>query len=620
MNSFHPHLVARRAFVADILVWGVAGVLITAFFRTQVLSADRYALASEQNRLRAVPIPAPRGLILDRNGEVLAENEPGYSVGLLASNADSLTATLQRIGPLVGVGSAAIPDIVERYRRKPSEVVTIRRDVPFETISALEERRVLIPGLVVQTEPKRRYPAGAIAAHAIGYVSEITESELASGSVAGGRPGTLVGRDGLEREYDATLRGRDGLRFVEVDALGRTVRDQGVAPPLEPQPGVSIQTTVDMSLQRYIAATFPAGQRGAVVVLDPETGGVLALYSAPTYDPNAFIGGIDPVLWQKLSSAEDHPLLDRAIQAAYPPASPWKLLVAAIALRRGIVTLDSHMEIPCRGGLQYYNRYFRCWKVDGHGDISLRDAIKYSCDVYFYQLGLKLGLADLLQDAGALGMHDPLGIDLPNERTSFFPPSQEYYNRRYGPRGWTRAVTLNLAIGQGENVQTPLNMAYLYAMLASPDGRAPLPHLVASSRRDQPSRRLDLSPTALGGLRDALVSVVEGGTAARSRIADLHIAGKTGTAQNAHGPDHGWFVAFAPADHPRMVVAAIVEFAEHGSVVAPMVTNIIAHYLEGSSAGDLGDARLAVPEDSAPVPLPILPQDRGNARTTPGIR
>jgi penicillin-binding protein 2 len=612
MNWFHPHRVAHRAFVANLVVWGTAGILLSAFFRTQVLSADRYALASEQNRLRAIPIPAPRGLIVDRHGEVLAENEPGYSVGLLAANVDSLSATLQRIGPLAGVDSAAIPDIVQRYRRKPSEVVTIRRDVPFETVSALEERRVLIPGLVVQTEPKRRYPAGAAVAHAIGYVSEISESELASGSVAGARPGTLVGRDGLEREYDPVLRGKDGLRFVEVDALGRTVRDQGVAPSLEPQQGVTL------ALQRYVAATFPAGQRGAVVVLDPETGGLLALYSSPTYDPNAFIGGIDPVLWQKLSSAEDHPLLDRTIQAAYPPASPWKLLVAAIALKRGIVTLDSHMEIPCRGGLQYYNRYFRCWKVDGHGDLSLRDAIKYSCDVYFYQLGLKLGLADMLQDAGALGMHDRLGIDLPNERTSFFPASQEYYNRRYGPRGWTRAVTLNLAIGQGENVQTPLSMAYFYALLASPDGRAPLPHLVAA-HRDAAPRRLDLAPNDLGGLREALVSVVEGGTAARSRIADLQIAGKTGTAQNAHGPDHGWFVAFAPADHPRVVVAAIVEFAEHGSVVAPMVTSIIAHYLEGGAA-DLGDARLAVPDDSAPAPLPILPQDRTNARTTPGTR
>jgi penicillin-binding protein 2 len=619
VNAYHPHLVARRGFVAGVVVWGTIGVLLAAFFRTQILSAGRYQLASEQNRLRAVPVPAPRGLIVDRHGEVLAENEPGYSVGLLASSVDSLAAELKRIAPLVGVDTAAIPDILGRYRRKPSEVVTVRRDVPFETISALEERRVLIPGLVVQTEPKRRYPAGAAAAHVVGYVSEISESELASDTIAGARPGALVGRDGLEREYDARLRGRDGLRFVEVDALGRTVRDQGVAPPLEPEQGETIHTTIDLGLQRYIAETFPKGQRGAVVVLDPETGGVLALYSAPSYDPNAFIGGIDPALWQQLSSADDHPLLNRAIQAAYPPASPWKLLVAAIALKRGLVTLDSHMEIPCRGGLQFYNRYFRCWKVDGHGDLSLRDAIKYTCDVYFYQLGLLLGLPSLLQDAGALGMHDALGIDLPNERTSFFPASQEYYNRRYGPRGWTRAVTLNLAIGQGENVQTPLSMAYFYALLASPDGRSPMPHLLAS-RREPGERHLDLPPPELSGLRDALVSVVEGGTAARSRIADLQIAGKTGTAQNAHGPDHGWFVAFAPAEHPRMVVAAIVEFAEHGSVVAPMVTSIIAHYLEGAGPSDFGDARLAVPEDSAPHPLPILPQDRTDARTPPGTR
>lgn len=614
MNWFHPHRVARRATVARLVVWVGLGFVLVAFFRAQVLSAGRYQLASEQNRLRTVAIPAPRGLIVDRNGEVLAENEPGYAVALVAATEDSLAALLRRIQPMLGLRAASFPDILERYRRRPSEPVVVQQDVPFEAVSALEERRVLFPGLVIQTTPKRRYPFGPLVAHALGYVSEITEEELTSRRFVGARPGTLVGRDGLERTYDDRLRGRDGVRFIEVDALGRTVRDQDVAPGLPPAPGATIRTSIDIALQRFVAEAFPAGRRGAVVVLDPRTGELLTLFSAPAYDPNAFIGGIDPAVWDELRRSPEHPLINRAIQAAYPPASPWKLLVAAIALQRGVVRLDDHMPNPCRGGLQYYSRYFRCWKVEGHGSVDLLDAIKYSCDVYFYQLGLKLGLETLLQEAAALGMHDPVGIDLPNERTSFFPPSAEYYNRRYGPRGWTRAVTLNLAIGQGENVQTPLNIAYFYALLASPTGRVPPPHLVEVPS-NAPVRELRLAESIRADLRSALIAVVEGGTAAASRVADLHIAGKTGTAQNPQGEDHGWFVAFAPAEAPEVVVAAIVEFAEHGSWVAPLVTRIIARHLRGTAASDWGVPRLVVPEDSAPASVPIIPGNPTGAGT-----
>jgi penicillin-binding protein 2 len=616
MSWFHPHQVARRAGVAQGFILLVVGVLLAAFFRVQILSSSRYQLESEQNRLRAVPLRAPRGLILDRHGVPLAENEPGYSVALLATDADSLASVIRRIAPIVGVDLNDLPTILRRYRRSPFDPVTIRRDVPFETVSALEERRVLIPGLVIQTEPKRRYPWDAATAHVVGYVSEITESELSSGTFTRARGGTLVGREGLERTYDARLRGKDGVRFVEVDAMGRTVRDQGVAPPLEPEPGETIRTSLDVNLQRFVVQVFPEGRRGAVVVLDPRTGELLALYSSPSYDPNAFIGGIEPGLWERLSQDPDHPMFNRAIQATYPPASPWKLLVAATALRRGIVTLYSRMPTPCRGGMQYYTRYFRCWKLDGHGDLNLADAIKYSCDVYFYQLGITLGVDAMLQDAGQLGMREPLGVDLPNERSSFMPPSTEYYNRRYGPRGWTSAVALNLAIGQGENSQTPINLAYFYAQLAHPTGRPPRPHFVESQGAP---RVLDLPVASLAGLRQALVSVIEGGTATASRIADLHIAGKTGTAQNAHGPNHGSFVAFAPAESPLVVVAAIIEFSEHGSAVAPMVTRIIARHLRGE-AGDLRDVRLVVPADSAPAAVPILPEERAGGGSGPGNR
>ena len=618
MNWFHPYVMARRARSARLLVGGLVAFLVLAFFRVQVLASSRYRLRSEENRLRPVTIPAPRGLILDRHGVVLAENVPGYSVSLIASSPESLSAVLRRIAPLVPLSTVEIAQLEQSYSRVPHQPVVIRRDASLELVSALEERRVVMPGLVVQAEPKRRYPFGSTAAHAVGYVAEITEEELAADTIRGSRPGALVGRDGLERTYDRRLRGRDGIRYVEVDALGRTVRTAEVAATLEPQQGDTLRTSLDIGLQEFVARSFPAEARGALVAMHPGTGEVLALYSAPSFDPNAFIGGYEPETWAALARSEASPLLNRAIQARYPPASPWKLVVAAAAAARGIVDLDTRMPIPCRGGLQYGNRYFRCWRPDGHGDVTLAEAIQYSCDVYFYQLGMQLELRNMLADVGRLGLGDPTGVDLPGELRSQFPASTEYYNRRYGPRGWSRAVTLNLAIGQGENAQTPLNMVAFYAGLANPRGQVPRPHFVSAGAAE--GRSLGLDDQQLDGLRQALVSVVQGGTAVAARVANLRIAGKTGTAQNPHGPDHGWFIGFAPAEDPQIVVGAVVEFAEHGTAVAPLVSRVIAFHLLGpaSVATLAGGYELVLPGDSAPEPVPILPDTSTGTRIRDG--
>lgn len=610
----HPHTVARRATVAGRAIAVLFLTLLGAFFRLQVLGSDEYDLQSRQNRLRSVRIPALRGLITDRHGVILADNVPGYTISLLEGSTDSLRATLERIAPLGGLDSAGIEAILARHREAPSNPAVVMRDAPFEVVSALEERRTDIPGLVVQMEPKRRYRHGEIVAHLVGYVGEITENELASRRFAGLKRGTLVGRAGIERTQDDRLRGVDGVRFVEVDARGRTVRGEGVFPLGEPQQGDVVRTTIDIELQQYIASVFPDGRRGAVLAIDPRNGDVLALYSAPTYDPNAFIGGIDPEVWSELRQAEAKPLYNRAVQGIYPPASPWKLVMAAMALKQGKVTLDSRMPVPCHGGLQFYNRYFRCWRVDGHGSLTLAEAIQYSCDVYFYQLGLELGLENLLHDAAALGLASKTGIDLPNERTPIFPHTTEYFDRRYGPSGWTKAVTLNLAIGQGENSQTLVSMVRFYAALANDEGAPPVPRLVASEKVERgPS--LGLSPEQIHGLREALVMVVEGGTAVRSRIADLKIAGKTGTAQNVHGEDHGWFIGFAPADEPEIVVGAVIEFAKHGSSVAPLVTAVMARHLLGPEAVMDRDFRYLIPSDSAPQPIRLLPDSTSQGRT-----
>jgi len=580
--------------------------LVLVFFRTQILEHSKYQLQSETNRLRPIPLPAPRGIITDRNGKVLAENVTGYTVSLLpTTDEDSLRATLRRIGSIVKLDSLAIERVLVRYRRAPYLPVSVLPSVTFGVVSALEERRLILPGLLIQAEPKRHYPDSSLVAHLVGYVGELTEAERAQRRFATVRLGGLLGKGGLERQYDDTLRGADGVRFVEVSAFNRVVREAGAAARPPPVHGRPLDTPIDLELQRYIAQIFPAGQRGAVLALNPNSGEILALYSAPGFDPNAFVGGVDPDYWRRLNVNEAHPLFDRTIQARYPPGSTWKLALAAMALKRGLVTLRSRMPIPCRGGLQYGNRFFRCWSAKGHGDLALADAIAQSCDVYFYQLGLKLGLTSLLEDATGLGFHARTGIDLPGEITSEFPGGTDYYDRAYGPRRWTSAVTLNLAIGQGENAQTLVNMVRFYQMLAS-DGRARPPYIVRPAAG--PGATLALTSDQLAGLRQAMISVVERGTArgAGRFGGSISIAGKTGTAQNPHGPAHGWFIGFAPAEKPEIVVGAIVEFAREGPYVAPLVTRVIGHYL-GVDTTLASKVRIVLPTDTAPHAVQILP-------------
>ena len=615
VNAFHPYLVDRRLGIARTGVWIVLGIMVLSFFRTQILGHGKYQLQSETNRLRPIPLPAPRGVIYDRNGHVMAENVPGYTVSLLPGPEANLRSTLALIASIANIDSAAIARVLQRARRAPYQPSLVLSDAPFKVVSALEERRIAIPGLLIQAEPKRSYPDTAVA-QLVGYVAEVTEAERAA-KFARVRLGGLVGKDGLELEYDSVLRGDEGLRFVEVNARGQMVREAAAAANLRPVPGTDLHTTIDLDLQQYIARAFPPGQRGAVLALNPNTGEVLALYSAPTFNPNAFVSGISPAYWRTLSESPSTPLLDRAIKARYPPGSTWKLAIAAMALKRGIVGPRSHMPIPCRGGLQYGNRFFRCWNARGHGDLTLTEAIAQSCDVYFYQLGIKLGVSSLLEDANDWGFRGRTGIDLPGEIASEFPTGPEYYDRIYGPRRWTSAVALNLAIGQGENAQTLIQMVRLYQQLAS-DGRMRTPFVVRQTRTESQHASLDINADQLATLRRAMIAVVEQGTARGSRLANLTIAGKTGTAQNPHGLDHGWFIAFAPADKPEVVVGAIIEFARHGTAVAPLVSRAIAHYL-GIDERTAATMQVTIPNDSAPAPfqIPLIPDSVRPAFTRP---
>jgi penicillin-binding protein 2 len=579
--SFHPNDIARRARIASWALVGIFVLLLSAFFRTQVVRYEMYQGQAETNRLREVPLPAPRGIIYDRNNQVIAENVPGYSVSILASSSDSLRASLQRLAAIIQLTPEQIDVSVRRYARAPNRPTAVLSDAPFDVVSVLEERRIDFPGLIIQSAPKRYYPDGPMVAPFVGYVGEITESELTSPHFQGYKTGQQVGKAGLEKQYETRLRGREGVRYVEVDARGRVVREAGAREEVTPVAAAPLYTNIDMPLQRYMATIFGDSLQGGAIAIDPKTGGVLALYSAPTYDPNRFIGGIPPELWKELNADPRHPLYNKVIQGRYPPGSTWKLATAAIALERGLVTLQDQMPVPCTGGYQFGNRYFRCWEKRGHGSLTLQGAIEKSCDVYFYQLGLKIGLSQLVAGGINLGARERTAIDLPDEARPIFPylDATNYYDRKYGKRGWSQAVVLNLSIGQGENGQTIVNMGRFYTALAT-DGTAAKPEIVRG--KAERTQLLQLTPEQLVGMRAALAGVVSRGTAGSAAIQGVVLAGKTGTAQNSQDPlhHHAWFVGFAPADSARIVVAVMLEFGGHGGRAARIASKIIQNYLK----------------------------------------
>ena len=583
-TSFHPNEVQRRGRIASTLVLVVIGTLGAAFFRTQVLRHAQYTLESEQNRLREVPLPAPRGIIYDRTGQVIAENLPGYTVSLLAPGADSLRAALRRLSGTIPLTAAQMDLAVRRFRRAPNRPAVILADASFDVVSVLEEHRIDFPGLIIQASPKRYYPDGAAVASFVGYTGEITEGELARDAYRGYKAGQAVGKGGLEKQYESQLRGHEGTRFVEVDARGRVVREAGARADIPPERATVLRTNIDLDLQRFVVAIFGDSLQGGAVALDPATGAVLALHSAPAYDPNRFTGGIPADYWKALNTDPRRPLYNKVLQGRYEPGSTWKLATAALALERKVAGLDDRMPTPCTGGYQFGNRYFRCWEKKGHGSLTMREAIAYSCDTYFYQLGLKIGLERLVAGGVSLKFLERTGIDLPEESSSQFPYAVEYFNKRYGARGWSNAVVLNLSIGQGENAQTVLNMARFYTALAS-DGRASVPSIMTrATRRDSV---LGLSREQLLALREAMTGVVSaGGTAASAAIQGVRLAGKTGSAQNPQDPkrDHAWFVGMAPADTPKVIVAVMLEFGGHGYRAARIASKIIERYLKVKAA------------------------------------
>ena len=564
------------------------GILTVAFFRLQVLRSNTWELRAESNRIRQLPIPAPRGTIYDRNGRVIADNVPGYAITLLPGPPDSIRATLNQMSQYMEISGERIESLLAfltRYGRQP---LVVDADADFAVVSALQERRTEFPKVHIEMRPRRRYFGGETAAHILGYVGEITADELESADFSQDlyEQGMVVGKTGVEKQYESILQGRRGLKYVEVDARGRIVGDFGAFRVDPGEGGESLHLNIDIELQEWIHHIFPKSLSGAVIALNPEDGGVLALYSNPGYDPNDFVSGISNQLWQDLNADNRNPLFNRVVLGLYPPASTWKLAAAGIGLDLGVITPDEKMPVPCTGSYTFGNRSYRCWDPDGHGFNNLAEAIGNSCDVYFYQLGLRIGLDPLLRRSTEIGFSRQCGIDLPQESQGIFPAEREFWERRFGyaPR---EGEVLPLSIGQGPNSQTPLKIAQFYLALAR-DGSAPTP-LLARDLGIEDTWALDLDPDHMEALREGLRKVTAPGGTAHFGTALEHweVLGKTGTAE--HGlsqaglaEPHAWFAGMAGpfGGSPGIVVVVIVEYGESGSATAaPIMAKTADYYL-----------------------------------------
>lgn len=606
----------RRFLLLSLVAVAIFLLLLLRLWYLQVIQAERFQILSERNRIRYMPIAAPRGPIFDRDGQLLVDNRPAFGVSVMRQDIDDRERLLAQLSLLLDVDSETLEARLKAGRRFPFyRPVPMADDVNRDLLERVQENSLDLPGVLVDVHPMRSYPHADVAAHLFGYLGEITERELAQPAGKGYRSGDVIGKSGLELTLEPFLRGIEGQRLVEVDVLGKELR---VLKIQDPVPGNKVYLTLRQDVQ--LAAERALGEHaGAVVAMDVRSGEILAMASRPSFNPALFARGISGSEWLELLQNPRHPLQNKAIKGQYPPASTFKIVTALAALRAGVATPNTRVD--CYGSFTLGNRQFRCWKRTGHGVTDLRKAMRESCDVWFYKVGLDLGIDRLAEMAREMGMGEALGFALAGEKEGLMP-TRAWKRKRFNAP-WYDGETVIAAIGQGYVLSTPLQLAVMTASVAN-GGQVLRPQVVKRIEGwdgqvlheavPEVLKTVDFGAANLAAVQRSLEAAVNDpqATGRASRLDEFKVAGKTGTAQVVRlrdddrdrasrvtpyrHRDHALFVAYAPADAPQIAVAVVVEHGQSGGgTAAPVARAVLEAYFglnvsaPEAPAGHFGD-------------------------------
>lgn len=599
LNTQRMDELKKRHIYFVISVIGAFLLILCQLWNLQIIKGSEYRRLSENNRIRIKEKPAIRGMLLDRNGVILAHNRPSFEVYIVAEDLKGDQELIRNIVELLNLPEGEISEkLNDKKQRVPFKPIKIKSDIDWEELSLLEFNRKSIPGLVVDVRFRRAYNYGDIASHLIGYLGEIDESNLKQKKGYSYRLGSLVGKCGVEYQWEDVLRGIDGGQQVEVDALGREVRP---LKNIEPFPGNNVFLTIDLDIQKVAEEAFE-GKNGVLIAMDPRTGYILAMLSKPSFNPNFFAQNLSAEEWKSLLEDPNNPLQNKAIQGIFPPGSVFKIITAIAGLESGIITPKT--QFSCSGRFVYGNRDFKCWKDEGHGNISLHRALVESCDIYFYQVGLKVGVDRIAHYANMFGLGKKTGVMLPFEKAGVVPSSS--WKKKYFGLPWYSGETISLAVGQGYIAVTPIQLLGLISAIAN-GGRIYMPQIVEKvvdingnilkSYPPQELGKINVSEETLYIIQEALKGVVNepDGTGVACAFKDIKVAGKTGTAQVSRISryfrrgeinrlpqklrDHAWFVAYAPYESPEISIVVLVEHGGYGgSAAAPIAKKVIEKY------------------------------------------
>lgn len=590
----------RRAMYSSIVLVFFFAVLITRLWYLQIQQGEEYTKLAQNNRVRYLEIAAPRGNILDRKGREIVTNRPSFNVVWVRERNRVDDALIKKTAAILDI---EISELLARTRKMvgtPGHIpIRLAEDLSWDQVAYIENNRMELPGIKIEVVPQRVYHYGNLASHIIGYLGEISQKELSSSAFEGYKSGDMIGKMGLEKLREKDLRGEKGRHYMEVNALGFEQRN---LKGLEPLPGNDVRLTIDVDLQQAAEELMMKDDKsGAVVAIEVNTGRLLMLASSPVLELDKFLGGISLKNWKDMLENKHHPLINKIVQGQYPPASTYKIVTAIAGLAEGVITPDS--SFYCPGHYRFGNRTYRCWKKTGHGAVNLKRALSESCDVYFYQVGQRLGVNRLANYATRLGLGRKTGVEMEHEKSGLIPTS-DWKMKKY-KRPWQEGETLSIAIGQGFNLVTPLQLALMTATVAN-GGTLYQPGMIETVRDPDGHIIEQFQPTVLDRFNDqgsnleivkeGLVEAVNGrhGTARRAKIDNITVAGKTGTAQVVRLKqykhlkeedipykyrDHAWFTCFAPAERPEIAVTVLVEHGLHGgSAAAPIAKAVLEKY------------------------------------------